>query len=141
MLEEKAIETIKQGLSDELEATVNYILIAAGQGDNKLKKAFLNYAMEELGHAQKLINLLDLLEVESGKIPLEIKECDDVMVTLIEYIAKEESAVFYYEVLNKLHMDLEIQNLCKQIQQEEKRHLNNINEILTKIKSGEYQYD
>ena len=56
-------------------------------------------------------------------------------------LAREESAIFYYEVLEKLHEDEAVKILCRQIQQEEQRHYKNITEIVNGIKRGEYSYD
>lgn len=140
-MDEKIGETIAQGVKDELEAALNYTAIAGRCNSVKLKRAFLNYAMEEMAHAQKLLSLTEHLALEVEPVALALTEPEDLMITLIENIAKEESAIFYYEVLTRLHSDEAIQVLCRGIQQEEKRHLSNISEILAKIKSGEYTYE
>ena len=141
MVEAKLLETIRQGLTDELSAAVNYTQVAAGQVDMGLKKQFLNYAMEEMGHAQKLLNLLEALGEEAGRLELALFQEPDLLIDLIEYLAREESAIFYYEVLEKLHEDEAVKMLCRQIQQEEQRHYKHITEIVNGIKRGEYSYD
>lgn len=141
MIEEKLLKTIRQGLADELSASINYSQIAAEQKDMGLKKAFLNYAMEEMGHAQKLLNMLEVMGESAGTLELALFQEPDLMIELIEYLAREESAIFYYEVLEKLHDDEAVKILCRQIKQEEQRHYKNITEILNGIKSGEFKYD
>lgn len=141
MIEEKLLTTIRQGLGDELSAAVSYAEIAAGQRQMGLKKAFLNYAMEEMGHAQKLLAMLEAMGEEAGNIALDLFEETDLLAALIEYLAREESAIFYYEVLEKLHDDESVQMICRQIKQEEQRHYQNITEIVDKIKSGEFVYE
>ena len=141
MVEAKLLETIRQGLTDELSAAVNYTQAAASQSDMGLKKQFLNYAMEEMGHAQKLLSLLETLGEEAGKLEMALFQEPDLLIDLIEYLAREESAIFYYEVLEKLHEDEAVKILCRQIQQEEQRHYKNITEIVNGIKRGEYSYD
>lgn len=141
MVEEKLLETIRQGLTDELSAAVNYTQVAAEQTNMGLKKQFLNYAMEEMGHAQKLLGLLEALGAEAGKLELTLFQEPDLLIDLIEYLAREESAIFYYEVLEKLHDDEGVKMLCRQIQQEEQRHFKNITAIVNGIKHGDYDYD
>ena len=97
--------------------------------------------MEEMGHAQKLLSLLETLGEEAGKLELALFQEPDLLIDLIEYLAREESAIFYYEVLEKLHEDEAVKILCRQIQQEEQRHYKNITEIVNGIKRGEYSYD
>ena len=64
-----------------------------------------------------------------------------MLINLIEYVAQEESAIFYYEVLEKLHDDEAVKMLCRQVQQEEQRHFKNITAIVNDIKHGDYDYD
>ena len=141
MVEEKLLETIRQGLADELSAAVNYTQVAAGQTNMGLKKQFLNYAMEEMSHAQKLLSLLESWGAEAGKLELSLFQEPDLLINLIEYVAQEESAIFYYEGLEKLHDDEAVKMLCRQVQQEEQRHFKNITAIVNDIKHGDYDYD
>ena len=140
-MEEKMLTTIRQGLTDELSAAANYTQIAAEQKDMGLKKQFLNYAMEEMGHAQKLLNILEAAGEQAGPLELTLFQEPDLLIDLIEYLAREESAIFYYEVLEKLHTDEAVKLLCRQIKQEEQRHYKNLSEIVNGIKHGAYHYD
>lgn len=139
---ENLVETIKKGLADELSASYNYMILAAKAKDTALKKAFLNYAIEEMSHGQKLLGLLERLGKNADEIFLKpFHQEDDLVIQLVEYVAQEESAIFYYEILEKLYDNAEVRSSIQQIIQEEQRHLNNIEEIFQKIKSGEYQYE
>ena len=52
------IELLMQGVQDEMNSAYNYIALAGRYGGADLKQAFLNYASEELKHAQKLMKML-----------------------------------------------------------------------------------
>ena len=140
-MEEKLLATIRQGLTDELSAAVNYTQSAAKQQDMVLQKQFLNYAMEEMSHAQKLLGLLESMEQSAGRLNLTMFHESDLLVDLLEYLAHEESAIFYYDILENLHDDDSVKMLCRQIRQEEQRHLKNITDIIDGIKSGAYHCD
>lgn len=136
MSQNHIIEVLQQGLQDEMNSAFQYIALAGKHGSNAIKQDFLHYATEELQHAQKLLALLDKLGNEVGEIPVGLEEQDDLYLYLIEYMAKEESAVFYYEALEKLMQEPEVQRLCKEMQGEEQVHLREMKEIYQHIKEG-----
>lgn len=136
MSQDHRIEVLQQGLQDEMNSAFQYIALAGKHGSNAVKQDFLHYAMEELQHAQKLLALLDQLGNEVGEIPVGLEEQGDLYLYLIEYMAKEEAAVFYYEALEKLMPEQEIQRLCKEIQGEEQLHLREMKEIYQHIREG-----
>ena len=93
-----------------------------------LKQQFLQYAGDELNHAAKILRLMQENDIKAETI--DFSESDEgLREKMIEYIANEESAVFYYDILQKLHPDKEIVELCQRIKSEEELHLRNIKEI------------
>lgn len=138
MSQKEIVEVLQQGLQDEMNSAFQYIALAGKHGDNRVKQDFLQYAVDELQHAQKLLALLEQLEQPAGEIPLVLEEQEDLYLYLIEYMAKEESAVFYYEALEKLLPQPAVQRLCKEIQGEEQLHLTQIKAIYQRIREGKY---
>ena len=124
------IELLTQGVQDEMNSAYNYIALAGRYGNVELKQAFLNYASEELKHAQKLMKMLQDLDAVVEDVPVVMDEMDDLYLYLIEYMAREESAVFYYEALSQLMPEPEVQQLCREIRGEEQMHLNGMRALL-----------
>lgn len=129
-------EVLQQGLQDEMNSAFQYIALAGKHGDAAVKRAFLQYAVEELQHAQKLLGLLEQRQLPVGEIPLALEEMDDLYLYLIEYMAREEAAVFYYEALERLMQQPELERLCREIQGEEQLHLRQIRELYQQVKAG-----
>lgn len=136
MSENQIVEVLQQGLQDEMNSAFQYIALAGKHGDINMKQDFLHYAADELKHAQKLMELLHQQQAEISDIPIVLEEMDDLYLYLIEYMAREESAVFYYEALEKLMQEPEVQRLCKEIQGEEQLHFHEIKEIFQRVKEG-----
>ena len=134
MVQHDMIEIVQQGLQDEMHAAVQYIAVAGKYGDGAIKEAFLSYAADELKHAQKLMQLLQTLGADLEAMPMAVEEMDDLYLYLIEYMAREESAVFYYEALGNLVQDAQLQRMCKEIQGEEQLHLNQIRALYQQVK-------
>ncbi len=82
------IEVLQQGLQDEMQAALQYIALAGQHGDYVMKDDFLQYAAEELQHAQKLLGLLRRMEAPAGEMALYVEEMGDLYLFLIEYMAK-----------------------------------------------------
>ena len=101
-------EILQQGLQDEMNSAFQYIALAGKHGDVAVKQAFLRYASEELQHAQELLGMLEQQQAEVREIPLTLENLDDLYLYLIEYMAHEESAIFYYEALEKLVQQSEV---------------------------------
>lgn len=130
------IEVLQQGLQDEMNSAFQYIALAGRYGDPEQKQDFLRYAADELTHAQKLMQLLQDMQAEIGEIPIRLEEQDDLYLFLIEYMAKEEAAVFYYEALENLLQLPDVQRMCREIRGEEQLHLRQIRELYQHIKEG-----
>ena len=128
------IELLMQGVQDEMNSAYNYIALAGRYGGADLKQAFLNYASEELKHAQKLMKMLQELDAVVEDVQVVLDEMDDLYLYLIEYMAREESAVFYYEALSQLMPEPEVQRLCQEMRGEEQMHLNGMRALLQKVK-------
>lgn len=125
---ETKAEILNRGFADEMTAAVEYLKIAGRYGDDMLKQQFLQYAGDELNHAAKILRLMQENDIKAETI--DFSESDEgLREKMIEYIANEESAVFYYDILQKLHPDKEIVELCQGIKSEEELHLRNIKEI------------
>lgn len=132
-MEETKKDILNRGLADELNAASEYIHFAASFGDLALKERFLQYASDELTHAIKILRLMGNAKVEAERIDITPTD-GELIEELVEYIAKEEAAVFYYDVLQKLHQDGEVASLCQEIKNEEDRHLRNIKQIFLQAK-------
>ncbi len=128
------VEILMQGVQDEMNSAHNYLALAGKYSDEAIQQDFINYAAEELNHARKLIRLLEDRGVVVGDIPVTSDEMDDLYLYLIEYMAREESAIFYYEALEKLVDEPEVQRLCKEIRGEEQLHLRQIRELYQCVK-------
>lgn len=128
------IELLMQGVQDEMNSAYNYIALAGRHGKTELKQAFLQYASEELKHAQKLMRMLQQLGAVVEDVPVVLDEMDDLYLYLIEYMAREESAVFYYEALSQLMPEPEVQRLCREMRGEEQMHLNGMKALLQQVK-------
>jgi rubrerythrin len=128
------IELLMQGVQDEMNSAYNYIALAGRHGKAELKQAFLQYASEELKHAQKLMRMLQQLGAVVEDVPVVLDEMDDLYLYLIEYMAREESAVFYYEALSQLMPEPEVQQLCREMRGEEQMHLNGMKALLQQVK-------
>lgn len=132
--QKQMIEVLQQGLQDEMNSAYNYIALAGKYGDAAIKNDFLSYASDELSHARKLMKLLQQFDAEVEEIPVAAEEMDDLYLYLIEYMAREESAVFYYEALEKLVQEPSLQRMCKEIQGEEQIHLHKMKELYQRVK-------
>ena len=129
-------EVLQQGLQDEMNSAFQYIALAGKHGDVAIKQAFLRYASEELQHAQKLLGMLEQQQVEVGEIPLTLENLDELYLYLIEYMAHEESAIFYYEALEQLVQQPEVARLCQEVRGEEQLHLRQMRELYQQVKEG-----
>ncbi len=132
-------EILLQGIQDEMNAAHNYMTLAGKYGDEEMKDAFLKYAAEELNHAHKLLKLHPDGDALIAQVPITTDEMDDLFLYLIEYMAREESAIFYYEALEKLTDNEEIQRLCKEIRGEEQLHLRQMRELYQRVKEHGYE--
>ena len=128
------IELLMQGVQDEMNSAYQYIALAGKHGTNQIKQSFLRYAQEELRHADRLLEMIHNLGETVEHIPVVQEEQDDLYLYLIEYMAKEESAVFYYEALEQLVAQPELQMLCRSMRGEEQMHLHQMRALYQKLK-------
>ncbi len=133
-MKQQLLGVLYQGLEDEMNAAYQYTALAGKYGDVEIKQAFLRYAQDELRHAEKLLSMIGSLQDTMPQIPLEQEEQDDLYLFLIEYMAKEESAIFYYEALEQLMQQPELQLLCREIRGEEQLHLNQMRALYQQVK-------
>ena len=135
-IKQQLIDTLYQGLTDEMNSAYQYIALAGKYGDGALKQAFLHYAQDELRHADRLMELLRSFGEEVEYIPVVQEDQEDVYLYLIEYMAKEESAVFYYDALEQLVAQPELQLLCRSMRGEEQMHLNQMRAMYQQMKQS-----
>ncbi|MBR6755386.1 MAG: ferritin-like domain-containing protein [Peptococcaceae bacterium] len=140
-MEQEWKKTLQQGLEDEMNSAVQYTQLAGQYGDIAVKKAFLGYAMEELRHAQKILSMFEEQAEEPDKVNIALAEQEDLFLSLVEYLAKEEAAIFYYKVLQELEMRTETKEICRLIKEEEEEHLQKIGALYQRLKSGELHGD
>lgn len=132
-MSDKLKETLREGLKNEFDGALNYIYLASKTGDFDLRRKMLIYANEEIKHALKLLNLLEKLEVVIGDISPELVKVDDLIDFMINYQAKEESAVFYYQVLSQLLDEPHEKEIFADIEKEEKEHYDYIKNFIKRI--------
>ena len=132
------IEVLRQGVRDEMNAAFQYMGIAGLHGDGELKQAFLSYAADELHHAEKLLAELRQRRGKAEDFTLQVGEWEDLFAFLIEYMAHEESAIFYYDTLAVLTDQKELQKLCREIGDEERLHLQQMESLYQKLKHEGY---
>ena len=135
-LKQQLIDTLYQGLQDEMNSAYQYIALAVKHGSAEIKQAFLRYAQDELRHADKLMEMLCSLGETVQHIPVVQEDQEDLYLYLIEYMAKEESAIFYYETLEHLAPQSELQMLCRTIRGEEQMHLHQMRVMYQEIKNA-----
>ena len=133
-IKQQLIDTLYQGITDEMNSAYQYIALAGRYGDGELKQAFLHYAQDELRHADKLMGMLRDMGEELQHLPVVQEDQEDLYLYLIEYMAKEESAVFYYEALEQLIAQPELQLLCRSMRGEEQMHLNQMRALYQMLK-------
>ena len=127
-------DIFSKGISDELYAARAFIHLACHLKDLQLQQKFLQYAQEELQHAEKLLALYS----ETSKEGLVVEEkalpkVDTILEFLVEYKAEEDAAVHYYETLETLFTDTETHAFFKTIAHEEATHLKTIDALLKAV--------
>ena len=135
-IKEQLLDTLYHGLQDEMNSAYQYIALAGKYGDGDIKQAFLRYARDELRHADKLMGMICDLGEPIQHIPVEQEDQDDLYLYLIEYMAKEESAIFYYEALESLVQQPELQLLCREMRGEEQMHLHQMRDLYQQVKDS-----
>lgn len=135
-MRQQLVDTLYHGLQDEMNSAYQYIALAGQHGSGEIKQAFLRYAQDELRHADKLLGMLQDLQEPVQHIPVVQEEQDDLYLYLIEYMAKEESAIFYYEALENLVQKPELQLLCREIRGEEQMHLYQMRALYQRVKES-----
>ncbi len=133
---QQLLEILYQGLQDEMNSAYQYIALAGKHGTTEIKQAFIRYAQDELRHADRLMAMIHSLNATVQHIPVVQEEQDDLYLYLIEYMAKEESAIFYYEALENLVQLPELQLLCREMRGEEQMHLQQMRVLYQQIKQS-----
>lgn len=134
---QQLLDTLYQGLQDEMNAAYQYIALAGRYGNHEIKQDFLHYAGEELRHAEQLMGMIGELGEPVQHLPVVQEDQEDLYFYLIEYMAKEESAIFYYEALESLVQNPELAMVCRKIRGEEQLHLNQMRTLYQKLKQTE----
>ncbi len=126
------IEVLRNGAADELDAAASFVLLSKRIPSPELKILFIEYAKEELTHAEILIKTASELSGAVGFVVPDIAtlDADDCMTFLVKYLAKEEAAVFYYETLAKMTDDDMLKNVFLDIKDEEENHLKQLTRIV-----------
>ena len=135
-MKEQLLDTLYHGLQDEMNSAYQYIALAGKFGTEEIKHAFLRYAQDELRHADKLLGMIRALGEPIQHIPVVQENQDDLYLYLVEYMAKEESAIFYYEALESLVQQPELQSICREMRGEEQMHLHQMRAIYQQIKES-----
>lgn len=131
---QQLLELLYQGLQDEMNAAYQYIALAGRHGTGEMKQLFLRYAQEELHHADQLLGMFCSLGETVQPVAVVQEEQEDLYFYLIAYMAKEESAIFYYEALEQLVSDPDLQMLCRKIRGEEQLHFHQLRAMYQQIK-------
>ncbi len=131
---EQLLDLLYHGLQDEMNSAYQYIALAGQYGNGDIKQAFLRYAQDELRHANRLMDMICDLDESVQHIPVVQENQDDLYLFLIEYMAKEESAIFYYEALENLVQLPELQLLCREMRGEEQMHLQQMRMLYQQVK-------
>ena len=99
------------------------------------RESLLNYAQEEVEHAEKLTGIYQTLSMEEPTYVLrEVKASDDVLIFLIEELSEEESSIFLYESLYQFTDDEHYKAIFKAIKEQEESHFAKINELISYYK-------
>jgi len=138
-IREQLLDTLYHGLQDEMNAAYQYIALAGKYGNAEIKQVFLHYAQDELRHAAKLMGIIADLGEPVQHIPVVQDDQEDLYLYLIEYMANEESAIFYYEALESLVQQPELQLLCREMRGEEQMHLHQMRALYQQVKNSEKQ--
>lgn len=119
------IDAIKKSINQECNAAKTFMALAEASDDPNLIASFLSYAQEELSHGVSLLRYLGK-ELAQDALPLELEyipPVENLHVSLIEYLAEEEAAIFYYESLARLAPDRKSQDFFMAIRDEEHQHM------------------
>lgn len=127
----KIIDRLNKLLADELTA-VNQYAIQAEMCDNwgyaKLAEKLKKHSLDEMKHAEKLIERVIFLEGEPGLLPLnKISIGKDVAEQFIQDSLSENSAIKLYNTSIKLAVELDDEgtaSLLRTILNDEEEHLN-----------------
>lgn len=143
---DNVFDVLCKGIEDERYAMNAFIKLSGETTSPRLMKQFLMYAKEEMDHIITLINYCDVnfperpLHIVDQPIP----EAEDIIAFLIEYLATEESAIFFYDTLVPLVPREKDKQLFKEIGTQEKEHLVYLEAILreqTSLLNKDKQHD
>lgn len=133
------VNTLREGLRNEFDGALNYLLFASKDGSINLRRKMLIYAKNEIEHALQLLDLFEKLEQEVGDVTPETNNYQEIIEFMINYQAKEEAAVFYYDLLVKLLEEPREQEIFRKISHEESEHYKYIKDLIHNINiSGDF---
>ena len=125
---------IKQ-LRQELTAASQMAFFAGFAKDPSLKKAFREFAKDELEHFAKVVNILFEMDHDARLEPFEITLEHDELKALILLDAIEDTMIHYYEeMITELKEPFRTE-IRKQLN-EERDHKEKMRELLEKAKKG-----
>lgn len=131
-MSDQVFDVLKRGIEDERYAMNAFIRLSSETDSPKLMNQFLKYAKEEMEHVITLVNYCEnnfpenKLVIQDQMIP----ETADIISFLIEYLATEESAIFFYDTLVPLVPNEADKILFRKIGEQEKEHLGYLEAIL-----------
>lgn len=138
-MSENMVNTLREGLRNEFDGALNYLLFASKDGSINLRRKMLIYAKNEIEHALQLLDLFEKLEQEVGDVTPETNNYQEIIEFMINYQAKEEAAVFYYDLLVKLLEEPREQEIFRKISHEESEHYKYIKDLIHNINiSGDF---
>ena len=127
---------VKEAIASEFHAAECFRLIAEHLS-NSDKQDFLNYAEEEIAHANKLMHIYETLTGEKCYVSVpEAPTIDNILIFLIDYQSGEESGIFLYESLYRLSENAEHKAIFKAIKEEEEVHFKRLGELIDRYKKG-----
>ena len=129
-MSENMVNTLREGLRNEFDGALNYLLFASKDGSINLRRKMLIYAKNEIEHALQLLDLFEKLEQEVGDVTPETNNYQEIIEFMINYQAKEEAAVFYYDLLVKLLENPREQDIFRKIGLEESEHYKYIKDLI-----------
>lgn len=134
MRQEEFLHKICESIADELYSAECFRKLSdcfTGEG----REILLNYAQEEVEHAEKLTGIYQTLSTEEPSYVLrEVEAIDDVLMFLIEYLSEEEASIFLYETLYQFTDNGHYKAIFKAIKEQEETHFAKINELISYYK-------
>ena len=128
------LHKICESIADELYSAECFRELAS-YFTNEGRELLLNYAQEEVEHAEKLKGIYQTLSMKAPSYVLrEVKPIDNILIFLIEYLSEEESSIFLYETLYQFTDNEQYKMIFQAIKEQEEIHFAKINELILHYK-------